>query len=140
MVLSTMLYGAESWTCTDSDYERINAIHNKMIRNIAGVKIDDISNNKLYHKVGIGPIYNIIKKHRLRWAGHVSRMTNPRIPKKVLHGELVGAKRGSGRPRKSWTDCLKDDLSLVLEPRMINWFCPKWKNSISSLTSLDKKK
>ncbi len=31
-VLSTVQYGAESWTCTDKEYSRVNALNTKLLR------------------------------------------------------------------------------------------------------------
>ena len=43
-----------------------------------------------------------IDKGVLRWFGHVERMENDRIAKRVYAGELAG------RPWKSWIDIVKD--------------------------------
>ncbi len=40
---------------------------------------------------------------RLRWLGHVFRMPNDRLPKKLLFGEVKGL-RPPGRPRSSFND------------------------------------
>ncbi len=40
---------------------------------------------------------------RLRWLGHVFRMPNDRLPKKLLSGEVKGL-RPPGRPRSSFND------------------------------------
>ena len=54
-------------------------------------------------------ITNIIKAHRLRWAGHVARLDNNRLAKRVMLGLPEGT-RPLGRPRKRWVDNLKEDL------------------------------
>ena len=45
----------------------------------------------------------------LRWFGHVKRMENDRIAKRVYVGECAGS-RSVGRPRKRWTNTVKDCL------------------------------
>ena len=43
----------------------------------------------------------------LRWLGHVERVENDRIAKRVYVGEYAGS-RSVGRPRKRWIDTVKD--------------------------------
>jgi hypothetical protein len=50
-----------------------------------------------------------IKKGRITWAGHVQRMPETRIVKKVFLGKPDGRRR-KGRPRKRWLDDLEEDL------------------------------
>jgi hypothetical protein len=109
LVLPVVLYGAESWTCTDQDYAKLNTFHNKNLRSMLGRRRDEISNDDLYKETGTCPVENYVRKYRLRWAGHVRRMEADRIPKKVLFGELVGGGRGRGRPKKDWLTCLEED-------------------------------
>ena len=45
----------------------------------------------------------------LRSFGHVERMGEERIAKRVYLGECAGS-RSLGRPRKKWTDTVKDCL------------------------------
>ena len=109
MVLSVVLYGAESWTCTDQDYAKLNTFHNKNLRSLLGMKKRDIGNEELYRLTGSCPLEAYVRKHRLRWAGHVRRMNADRIPKRILFGELADGKRGKGRPKKNWMACLEED-------------------------------
>jgi hypothetical protein len=68
-----------------------------------------------------GKIYAVVKKHtitetirfdRLRWFGHVQRMEENRVPKKVLYMNLE-ATRLRDRPRNSWQDEVREDGRLV---------------------------
>jgi hypothetical protein len=53
-----------------------------------------------------------IKVRRLDWAGHVVRMVDERIVKRVFLGN-PGGRRKPRRPRLRWLDCVEDDLKTL---------------------------
>ena len=57
-------------------------------------------------------ITETIMLNRLRWFGHVQRMEENRIPKKVLYMNL-GTMRLRGRPRNTWQDEVREDGRIV---------------------------
>jgi hypothetical protein len=44
-----------------------------------------------------------IKGQRMSWLGHLERMEEDRMPKKIFTQELEGTRR-RGRPRKGWRE------------------------------------
>jgi hypothetical protein len=54
-------------------------------------------------------IVRFIKAHIIQWVGHVERMDEMAMPRRVLKGKLY-AKRRTGRPRIRWTDDVTYDL------------------------------
>jgi len=50
-----------------------------------------------------------IKGQRISWLGHLERMEDDRMPKKIFTQELVGMRR-RGRPRKRWKEEVERDL------------------------------
>ena len=46
---------------------------------------------------------------RLRWLGHVVRMTDDRLPKQILFGELLSTRPFYG-PKLIWRDRMQRDL------------------------------
>jgi hypothetical protein len=56
-----------------------------------------------------------IKGQRISWLGHLERMEEDRMPKKIFAQELEGT-RQRGRPRKGWREEAGRDLQ-VLEVR-----------------------
>jgi len=57
-------------------------------------------------------IVRVIKWRRMRWAGHVARVSERRGVYRVLVGKPKG-KRPLGRPRSRWEDNIKMDLKEV---------------------------
>ena len=53
-----------------------------------------------------------VTRRRLEWLGHVARMPDDRIPKKILFGWLPKTRQAGG-PRKRWRDHIRKDLKLV---------------------------
>ena len=53
-------------------------------------------------------ITETIRLHRLRWFGHVQRMEENRIPKRVLYMNLETI-----RPRNRWLDEVREDGRMV---------------------------
>ena len=52
-----------------------------------------------------------IKGQRISWLGHLERMEEDRMPKKIFPQELEGTRRG--RPRKGWKEEVERDLQLL---------------------------
>ena len=55
-------------------------------------------------------VHTLLKLAQLRWTGHVTRMLDERLPKKVLYGELQEGKRSQGGQKKRYKDTLKASL------------------------------
>ena len=55
-------------------------------------------------------VHTLLKLAQLRWTGHVTRMPDERLPKKILYGELQEGKRSQGGQKKRYKDTLKASL------------------------------
>ena len=51
-----------------------------------------------------------VEKCVLRWFGHVERMDDERMPKRVCDSGVLG-RRGKGTPMRGWMDGVKDAVA-----------------------------
>ena len=110
VVLATVLYGSESWTPYREQIRQLDVFHRAICR--YSLK-DKISNVELFNKCQIGGIETFLIKSQLRWAGHVLRMDDERIPKVLMYSQLDQGHGNVGRPWLRYKDKLKSNLSAV---------------------------
>ena len=53
-----------------------------------------------------------IKGQRISWLGHLERIEDDRMPKRIFTQELEGTRR-RGRPRKGWNEEVERDLQVL---------------------------
>ena len=71
-----------------------------------------MKNVDVLEKAHIQSIEVMLGLNRLRWFGHVSRMPEERLPRRLLEWTPTHGKRSRGRPKKSWLACVQVDASL----------------------------
>ena len=110
-VITSLLYGCQSW-CTYKRYiKKLEAFHQICLRRILGIKWQQhVTNIVVLERAGIPRMESMISSLRCRWLGHVGRMDDTRLPKQVLFGELKKGKRKQCKPKKRWKDCIHRDL------------------------------
>lgn len=105
-----LTYGCESWTLTNQQKNRIQAVEMKYLRGIKGVtKRDRIRSEVIRRELEVESVMNSIEKRQLSWFGHLVRMGNTRQTKKIWNAKSMRKKR-RGRPRKKWDDVIADNL------------------------------
>ena len=109
VVLITLLYGSESWVTYRHHLRLLERFHQRCLRSILHIHWSDyITNVEVLQQAGITSVEAMLMKTQLRWAGHVSRMEDHRLPKIVLYGELSTGHRDRGAPTtKTFTNRLK---------------------------------
>ena len=81
-----------------------------MISWICGVKPhDEVPMETLYTKLGIQEVAVALRTKRLRWYGHVARAS---LWTNLITSIAIPGPRGRGRPRKSWSECVKADVEV----------------------------
>jgi hypothetical protein len=97
----TLTYGSETWKA------RVTAMEMKFLRRIVGkTRRDKIRNSVIREELNEESIIERIEKKQLKWYGHVQRMEETRLTKRVTETKVQG-RRARGRPRKSWEEQLR---------------------------------
>ncbi|XP_072179303.1 uncharacterized protein [Diadema setosum] len=108
----------------------------RCLRNLLRIRLEDkVLDTEVLKRAGIPSIITKIRKAQVRWAGHVTRMSDDRTPKKLFYGELAVGKRKVGGQKKRF----KDNLKFYLKDFSINtesWETlaadrPSWRHAVA---------
>ena len=124
LVLSTLLYGSETWTMTSQEWKRLEAFHTKAQRRILNIRwFDFICNDEVYKRSGLETVQTIVRRRRLGLFGHVARLP-PAVPASAaLHLaarlrdrdiSITGWNRPRGRPPITWLHQIHGDCGLPI--------------------------
>jgi len=112
VVITALLYSCETWTLYKKQLKALDRFHLRCLRRIMGISwTDRVPNTEVLRRANMMGIEALIMKAQLRWAGHVVRMDDSRLPKMVFYCELASGYRKVGRPYKRYKDSLKASLT-----------------------------
>ena len=112
VVVPTLLYGAETWVLYRKQIRLLQRFPRRCLRSILGIKWQYyVSNEKVIERSSLPSLKSILLHVQLRWAGHVKRMEDERMPIEVFYSERQEGKRDRGAPRKRHKNQLKRQLA-----------------------------
>ena len=110
VIVLTALYGAEAWGMRSAERRKLKVLEMKcfFLRNLVGEsRMDRVRNEEVRRKAGIErELASRADQRVLRWFGHVERMNEYRMARRVLMAE-VSEGQVRGRPRLGWIDGVK---------------------------------
>ena len=78
-----------------------------------GVSLKDRKRSEdLCNLLGINCVADVVRRGRLRWFGHLERKSVDDWVS-ACRGLVVEGTRGRGRSRKTWEQCVRDDMKLL---------------------------
>ena len=89
-VTTSLLFGCETWTLKKAHIAQMEKFHQSSLRKIARIRwFHKVTNYEVLERCNIGSIQSMLESAILRWTGHVTRMSEDRIPKRLLYGRLA---------------------------------------------------
>ena len=112
-----MSYGAEAWTLKKKEEQTVLIFERKVFRRIYGPEYENgerksWTNRELDEMSKGESIVKWIKGQKISWLGHLERMQEDRMPKKIFTQKLEWTRR-RGRPRKRWKEKVERDLQML---------------------------
>nr|VZI51908.1 unnamed protein product [Spirometra erinaceieuropaei] len=89
-----------------------------------------------HRSAGILSIYSMLRQMQLRWSGHLVRMDDERLPKRLFYGDVATGSRRQGGQIRRYKDTLKSSLKrLHINPT--NWEelardRPTWRRTVKT--------
>ena len=140
LVISILFYMAETWTQEKEDENRLLVFEMMCLRKIIGVsRLDKIRNTKIRQSLGLDyTVIDRVTQKRMRFFGHIKRMSQERYPKLLLEARPEG-RRPEGRPANRWMDCIKQDIKIggitsVTEAGRMAMDREAWRNIMDQMT------
>jgi len=117
LIRPVVSYGAETWTLTKKEEQAQLIFERTIFRRIYGSKYENgewkSQTNRELEEMSKGEnMVQWIKGQRISWLGHLERMEEDRMPKKIFTQELEGTRR-RGRPKKRWKEEVERDLQVL---------------------------
>ena len=105
-ILPIALYGSECWSLTAADEHSLQVFFNRCVRSINNVskwsqRHNRISSESLRKCLKLPNIKTLLARKLLRWAGHIVRMKNSRLPRRLLSA-WCAHKRPMGGPKRTY--------------------------------------
>ena len=109
VAVPTVMYGSESWGMKVTERQKLNVFEMKCLRSMTGVsRLDRVRNEVVRARTAVRrELAARVDVNVLRWFGHVERMDNERLLKKVMNAKVDG-RSARGRPRFGWMDGVKE--------------------------------
>ena len=107
--------------------QKLNHFHTSCLRKLLKIKWQDrIPVEDVLKRAGMQSVHTLLKLSQLRWTGHVTRMPDERLPKKILYGELKVGRRSHGGQKKRYKGTLKAFLKDQQTIRVVGTDCTRW--------------
>jgi len=105
-------FGSKTWMMKKKEEQSLLIFEKKIYRRIYGPKYENgewnSRTNRELEEMSKGEnIVKWIKRQRISWLGHLERMEEDRMPKKIFTQEL------EGKTRKGWKEEVERDLQML---------------------------
>jgi hypothetical protein len=115
LVLGILLYGSETWALTTTNRQKLNKFHNSCVRYLCGARRAHKRQHtptmaSLFAKLHVHNMDHYLNTRYIRWAGHVARMSENRLPRRMLTA-WVDNPRPRGKSHYGYGHWLEKELN-----------------------------
>ncbi|BHF78826.1 hypothetical protein SprV_0602194100 [Sparganum proliferum] len=97
VVSMTLLCGVETWTVYSSHARKSSHFHLGCLRRILRLRWQDrVPHMAVVERTGILRIHVMMRQLKLRWSGHLVRMNDARLPRRLFFGDVARGAHQSG--------------------------------------------
>ena len=92
VIVPTALYGAEAWGMRSAERRKVKVLEMKCLRSLVGMsQMDRVRNEEVHRRAGIErELASRADQKVLRWFGHVERMDDYHMARRVLVAKVSG--------------------------------------------------
>ena len=117
IIRPVVTYGCDAWRMTGGMGRRLDVFESGILRLLCGAVFEGgvwrrRHNAEILEMTGVPLLSDVVRSHRLRWAGHVARRGENSLLQIVLNAVPEGRKP-AGRPGRRWRDAVNEDLRLL---------------------------
>jgi len=112
LVLSVLLYAADTWTLLSADVRTLDAFHQKCLRQPLGIRwYDRVWNYEVLQRTGLTSLSRLLSRRRISVFGHVAQLDDVTPANVALWLHINVSlnrppdrtwRRPPGRPRNNW--------------------------------------
>ena len=132
LILNLMFYGSECWTLSSHMLECLRSFHRRCVRTMCGFSLNMgvvtysrsgriTSHAEFEKRMYMSDIATLLLRRRIQWAGHVLRMGQERLPRRMITS-WIPTTRPKGQPHLTFAQGLVKDLAYVGSTQVI-WEC-----------------
>ena len=125
LVLSVLLYAADTWILLSADVRTLDAFHQKCLRQLLGIRwYNRVQNAEVLQWTGLTSLSHLLSHRRISVFGHVAWLDDDTPANVALQLHInVSLNRPPdrtwrhppGRPRNKWLDRLRNDSTCPIE-------------------------
>ncbi|KAJ2945076.1 hypothetical protein O0L34_g9131 [Tuta absoluta] len=135
IVLPNLLYSSETWCVYRHHIRTLDRFHLKCLRTIMKIRWSDrVRNTEVLRRANVGGIEAYLMRRQLRWCGHVYRMAEERVAKRIFYSELEEGKRKQGGQLLRYKDVQKRHMKRCnIEPTQWEGLAaqrPEWRGLV----------
>ena len=114
VIIPTLLYGLECAVLLEPEVHCLQNFVMRCLHTILSISIRDNKRNTSIRKTARQQhVSTLLSQRRLRYAGHLARMDDSRLPRKLMFSALSSGKRSAGGQKCRWNDLLARDLKKI---------------------------